>query len=193
MGKYLFWKPILDFIFSVVLIILLFPFLIITFILSSFDTGASGIFVQKRIGQFGQPFMIYKFRTIHPISHQKSAVGNFLRSSKIDELPQLFNVLKGEMSLVGPRPDVPGYYDKLEGQSRRLLNIKPGITSVASIKYRNEQKLLENIDHPDEYNDQVIFPDKVYLNLKYYDDLSLSEDLRVILLTLSSFFKREIK
>jgi lipopolysaccharide/colanic/teichoic acid biosynthesis glycosyltransferase len=135
------------------------------------DTDTNGIFIQERIGQFGKKFKLYKLRTIQnsPSEERRiSKTGQFLRKYKLDELPQLFNVLKGDMSLVGPRPDLPGYYDVLEGENRKILELKPGLTSLAALKYYDEEELLGQQQDPLGFNDQVIFPDKVQMNLNYY-------------------------
>ena len=113
-----------------------------------------------------------------------SMFGKFLRKSKLDELPQLFNIIKGDMSVVGPRPDIPGYYDLLEGENRKILELKPGLTSEASIKYRNEEMLLQSVSNSKKYNDEVIFPDKVKMNLNYYYNHNLLIDLKIILKTI---------
>ncbi len=118
-----------------------------------------------------------------PLTGNISAFGKFLRKSKLDELPQLINVLKGDMSFVGPRPDIPGYYDKLEGEQRNVLNLKPGITSEASIKYKNEEAILKGQANPLKYNDEVIFPDKVKMNLDYYYKRTFFGDIKIILKT----------
>ena len=117
-----------------------------------------------------------------------SRYGHYLRNSKLDELPQLFNILMGHMSFVGPRPDVPGYYDQLQGEGRKLLELKPGLCSRAALKYFNEEAILKQQIDPQKYNDEVIFPDKVRMNLEYYYKRSFAEDLRV----LWCFFRREI-
>ena len=108
----------------------------------------------------------------------------FLRSSKLDELPQLLNVLKGEMTLVGPRPDVPGYADLLQGDDRIILTLKPGITGLASLKYRNEEQLLAQQPNPKQYNDEVIWPDKVRINKWYASNRTFLIDLQIIFYTL---------
>jgi lipopolysaccharide/colanic/teichoic acid biosynthesis glycosyltransferase len=161
------------------------------------DTRSTGVFTQERIGQYGKRFRIYKLRTIQRIhdsgEFEISSIGRTLRNLKLDELPQLFNVLKGEMSIVGPRPDIAGYYDLLEGENRKILELKPGITSLASLKYYNEDQLLKKQDSPLVYNDRIIFPDKVQLNLAYYYHQSFCGDLKIIFKTIGFiFFKRPV-
>ena len=121
---------------------------------------------------------------MHPITGKVSKLGAFLRKYKLDELPQFLNVLKGEMSIVGPRPDIEGYYDKLQGEDRKVLELKPGITCEASIKYYNEEEILELQNDALHYNDTVIFPDKVKMNLNYYYHQSLISDIKIILKTI---------
>lgn len=155
------------------------------------------LFRQKRVGQYGKLFTMVKFRTMS-VGHNGTSVsvagearitplGSFLRKYKLDELPELWNVLKGDMSFVGPRPDVPGYADKLEGEDRGILLLKPGITGPATLKYRNEEELLAQQPNPQKYNDEVIFPDKVRINLEYLRNHSLAGDIAIILKTV---FKR---
>lgn len=144
------------------------------------------MFFQKRIGQFGKPFMIIKLKTIRSNSNKVTFTGKFFRKFKIDELPQFFNVLIGDMSIVGPRPDIEGYYDILQGEYCKVLNLKPGITSLASIKYKNEENLLASQENPLKYNDEVIFPDKVKMNLEYYYKQSLFLDIKIIVRTIKS-------
>lgn len=110
--------------------------------------------------------------------------GSFLRRWKLDELPELINVLVGEMSFVGPRPDVPGYADLLTGDERRILSLRPGITGPATLKYYNEEKILAGVENPKEYNDLVIYPDKVKINLKYLEQYSLCGDIKIIIYTI---------
>ena len=118
-----------------------------------------------------------------------SGFGNFLRRSKLDELPQLFNILLGEMSFVGPRPDVPGYYDKLEGESRKILDLKPGLCSWSALKYMDEDVLLKIQKDPLKYNDEVIFPDKIKMNLDYYYNRSMAQDLKILWATFLKVFR----
>lgn len=152
------------------------------------------IFKQKRVGQYGKLFTMYKFRSM-TISHSGSSVsvkgesritplGAKLRKYKLDELPELWNVLIGDMSLVGPRPDVPGYADKLVGENRRILQLKPGITGPASLKYRNEEELLAEQENPQRYNDEVLFPDKVRINIEYLENWSFWNDIKIIIYTI---------
>jgi lipopolysaccharide/colanic/teichoic acid biosynthesis glycosyltransferase len=152
-------------------------------VVAAIDTNSNGLFLQQRIGQFGKPFTIFKWRTMHRITQAVSKTGVFFRKFKLDEFPQLINVVLGDMSVVGPRPDIAGYYDVLQGEERRLLELKPGITSAASIKYRNEEALLALQENPLHYNDTVIFPDKVKMNLEYYYTQSFREDLKILIRT----------
>lgn len=117
-------------------------------------------------------------------------IGKLLRKFKLDELPQLWNVFTGKMSFVGPRPDVPGYADKLEGSDRKILELRPGITGPASIYFRNEEELLAGVENPKEYNDAVIWPRKVQLNLEYLDNWGFWKDIGYILVTLFPGFNR---
>lgn len=175
----------MDYGISFLAIIILLPLLVVLFFLASIDTGFPGIFKQERIGRFGKVFTIYKFRTYHSGKHEKSATGKWMRRSKLDELPQLFNILKGDMSLVGPRPDIAGYYDLLEGNNRLILELKPGLTSEAGIKYKNEEEILSRQDNPLQYNDEVLFPEKVKMNLEYYHHLTFKNDIKILLKTFS--------
>lgn len=177
-------KRFFDLFFSLLLVITLSPVLIFGYVLASIDTLSNGLFTQKRIGQYGVPFTIYKLKTFHPKTKKISSLGELLRKSKIDELPQLFNVLSGTMSFVGPRPDIPGYYDKLEGEFKKILELKPGITCEASIKYANEEMILEKQENPLQYNDEVIFPDKVKMNLEYYHKQSFWLDIKILFRTI---------
>ncbi|MCL9769713.1 sugar transferase [Flavobacterium sp. HXWNR69] len=145
------------------------------------------LFQQVRIGRYGVPFVIYKLRTIPVGATQPTAWGRFLRSTKLDELPQLVNLLKGDMALVGPRPDVPGYADLLQGEDRILLSLKPGITGLASLKYRNEEALLSQHDAPLLYNDTVIWPDKVRINVWYARHRTFWMDLKILFYTFFPF------
>lgn len=181
-------KRLFDISFSLLALMLLSWLILVLFIFCSIDTLSSGLFCQKRIGQFGNPFTILKLKTVRPVSRTISPFGRLLRKVKLDELPQLINVLVGDMSFVGPRPDIPGYYDELKGQNRKILELKPGITSPASIKYSDEEQILSHQQDPLRYNDEVIFPDKVRLNLQYYHTRSFLGDLKIICATFLKFF-----
>ena len=149
--------------------------------------------MQKRIGKKGKPFRICKFRTMFEQVEGETIttandprvtrMGHWLRHSKVDCLTELVNVFIGQMSFVGPRPDVPGYADQLQGDDRRMLQLRPGITGPASIKYRNEEELLEQQANPKTYNDTVIWPDKVKINLDYLDHWSFWGDIKLIFQT----------
>lgn len=163
----------------------------LAFLLATLDTGRFGFFSQTRIGRYGRPFKLLKIRTMRSAALPDTTVttatderitpfGGWLRKYKIDELPQLFNVLVGQMSLVGPRPDVPGFADRLTGDDRIILNVRPGITGPATLEYRNEEYVLSRQSDPEEYNAQVIFPEKVKLNKEYIQTYSFLGDVRCI-------------
>lgn len=177
-------KRIFDVFFSALALIIFSWIILFFWILSTIDTRSNGFFSQIRIGQFGNKFRIYKLKTINNSNNTISVLGLFLRKYKIDELPQIWNVFIGNMSFVGPRPDLPGYYDKLEGENRNILELKPGITSEASIKYYNEEEILKQHDNALLYNDTVIFPDKVKMNLDYYYNRNLLVDIKIIIKTI---------
>ncbi len=183
-------KRLFDIVFSILALLLLGWLIILLFVLCSLDNLSYGFFLQKRIGQYGKTFTIIKLKTVRPRSRTISFTGRLLRKTKLDELPQLINVLTGDMSFVGPRPDIPGYYDRLEGEQRKILELKPGITGPASIKYSNEEAILAEQQDPLKYNDEIIFPDKVRLNLQYYKERSFLGDITLIVRTFLKFFHR---
>ena len=172
-------------------LILLFPVLLVVALLIRIKMpGGPVIFKQERVGRYGRLFIMYKFRSM-TVAHSGSSVsvkgesritplGAKLRKYKLDELPE---VLIGDMSFVGPRPDVPGYADNLKGDDRRMLLLKPGITGPASLKYRNEEELLAEQEDPQKYNDEVLFPDKVRINIEYLDNWSFWHDIKIIIYT----------
>ena len=160
------------------------------------DSKGPVIFKQERLGKDGKVFEIYKFRSMcvgaeHMGTGQYSfkgdsritRVGKVIRATSLDELPQFINVLKSDMSFVGPRPDVPGYADLLLGEDREILQLRPGITGPASMKYRNEEELLAKQENPHRYNDDVLFPDKVRLNRYYLHHYSFWKDIQMIVCT----------
>ncbi|RAR47210.1 sugar transferase [Flavobacterium lacus] len=171
-------------IFAVLLLLLLSFLLLLCLLLAAVDTQSNGLFFQKRIGRYGKPFTVYKLMTMHAKTGHKSIFGTWLRKTKIDELPQLINIIKGDMSFVGPRPDVAGYADQLTGSDCLLLSVRPGVTGLASLKYKNEEALLAKQTDPKQYNDEVIWPDKVQLNNWYVKNKTLKMDLEIIFYTL---------
>jgi lipopolysaccharide/colanic/teichoic acid biosynthesis glycosyltransferase len=179
---------------ALVSVVALFPVLLTITIGIKISLRGPVFFRQKRIGKDGRLFTIIKFRTMVNTDDPNTITtsndsritkpGAFLRKWKLDELPELINVLRGEMSFVGPRPDVPGYADLLKGDERRILSMRPGITGPASLKYYNEEEILAGVENPKEYNNLVLFPDKVRINLKYLERHSLFEDLKIIIYTI---------
>lgn len=175
-------------------LLFLWPILLVVAILIKVKMpGGPVIFTQQRVGKNGKLFTMYKFRSM-TVGHGGSSVsvagesritplGAKLRHYKLDELPELWNVLIGDMSFVGPRPDVPGYADQLEGSDRDVLKLRPGITGPASLKYRDEEDLLAQQTDPQRYNDEVIFPDKVRINLYYLNHYSFIKDIQMIFCT----------
>lgn len=168
--------------------------ILLAFIAASIDTRSNGFFIQKRVGKDGRVFRVVKIKTMRPDTAHVTTItqsgdpritslGRFFRKTKIDELPQLWNVLLGDMSFVGPRPDVPGYADRLTGEDRAVLSLRPGITGPATLKYRNEEEILAAQADPERYNDEVIYPDKVQVNLQYIREWSFLGDLRYIIQT----------
>jgi lipopolysaccharide/colanic/teichoic acid biosynthesis glycosyltransferase len=151
-------KRIFDLVFASIGLLILLPLLLISGVVAAIDTNSNSLFLQQRIGQFGKPFTIFKWRTMHRRTQAVTKTGVFLgHLSSLDEFPQVINVVLGDMSVVGPRPDIAGYYDVLQGKEKRILELKLGITSAASIKYRNEEALLAHQENPLHYNNTVIF------------------------------------
>lgn len=188
------FKRVFDFVVALFGLCALCWLISLAWLLASLDTRSNGFFVQQRVGRYGKLFKVVKIKTMKPANTKATTntaandpritkLGALFRKLKIDELPQLYNVLVGDMSLVGPRPDVPGYADKLSGRDRIVLTIRPGVTGPATLKYRDEEQILAVQDDPEAYNDNVIFPDKVAINKKYIENYSFSMDLRYILET----------
>lgn len=158
------------------------------------DTGENGFFTQERAGRFGKTFRILKIRTMKSSGDISTSVtaaddpritrlGRFLRNSSLDELPQLINVLRGDMSFVGPRPDVLEFYERLPDDDRVIFSIRPGITGPATLKFSNEEALLAEAENPEKYNREVIWPEKVRMNKEYIKNYSLVSDIYYIYLT----------
>lgn len=188
-------KRSFDFFVSLFGLICFWWLILFAFIAASIDTRSNGFFVQERIGKNAKKFSVVKIKTMRKSSNFSTTVttsddpritriGSFFRKTKIDELPQLWNVFTGDMSFVGPRPDVPGFADMLKGTDLALLSIRPGITGPATLKYRNEEQILANKKDPESYNRDIIFPDKVRINLEYIRNWSFKGDLQYILNTI---------
>ena len=187
-------KRIFDIVFSTIGIVLFLIPIFILVILASFSTKKPGMFSQLRVGQHGAFFKMYKIRTMYVDDDANfittkddpriTRFGKFLRKYKLDELPQLYNVFLGNMSLVGPRPDVVGYADQLKGEDNIILSIKPGITGPATIKFRNEEQLLSKQLDPKNYNDTIIWKEKVKINIEYVNKWSFLGDINYIVKTI---------
>lgn len=197
MNKFsLFIKYLFDKVAAFFGIIFLSPLILIIYIIHKIIMpDGNFLFKQERVGQFGKIFQIYKIRTMKSEVNNKNFVttanddrilpfGKWLRKTKLDEIVELINVLKGDMSFVGPRPDVSGYADALQGSARKILELRPGITGPASLKYINEEEILAQVDNPQEYNDNIIFPDKVKINLDYYHNRTFWGDIIIIFKTI---------
>lgn len=180
---------------AITLLLLLGWLIAILLLISFFDTKEWGFFRQERVGKNGKLFKMFKIRTMIKQAENKNHIttildarvtpfGKKIRKYKLDELPQLFNILSGDMSFVGPRPDVKGYADELKGDNRIILSVKPGITSLASIKYREEEITLSKVENPKKYNDEVIWPDKVRMNKEYILNWSFTNDLIILYKTI---------
>jgi len=193
MNKFI--KNLFDFVLSFFGLLATCWIIFISWIIASIETKSNGFFIQKRVGKNGKLFNVIKIKTMKKVDGVSTTItsandvritksGKFFRDTKIDELPQLFNVLIGDMSFVGPRPDVEGYADKLEGEDKIILSIKPGITGPASIKYKNEEELLSKQENPIKYNNEVIWPDKVKINKEYIKNWSLKKDIFYIIQTI---------
>lgn len=180
-----------DIIFSFVGLVLTFPLIFVSFLAIVISSRTSGLYAPYRIGRHGLPFKIYKLKTMREVNGPINSVttkndpritniGKWLRKFKIDELPQLWNVLKGEMSLVGPRPDVTGFADQLQGQDREILSLLPGITGLATLKFKQEEELLAQQKDPVTYNREVIWPEKIKLNREYIKNYSFGLDVQIL-------------
>jgi lipopolysaccharide/colanic/teichoic acid biosynthesis glycosyltransferase len=186
-------KRVFDLTFASIGLALTWPIIAIAWLIAAIETKSNGFFLQRRVGKDGKLFTIIKIKTMYPNNGSSVTTANddritrsgkFFRKYKIDELPQLINIIKGDMSFVGPRPDVPGYADKLDGEERVILSIPPGITGPATLKYKNEEELLAKVKDPKKYNDNVIWPDKVKINMEYVRNWSLKKDIYYIIQTI---------
>ena len=188
-------KRIFDIVVSTIGIGLTWWLMLLAWMLATVETKSNGLFVQVRVGKDAKLFNVFKIKTMHSVKGINTTVtslndvritksGSFFRKTKIDELPQLFNVLFGAMSFVGPRPDVPGFADKLNGKDRDILTLQPGITGPATLKYKNEEEVLAQQKNPEQYNRDVIWVDKVQINLLYLKSWSFVKDLEYIVKTI---------
>lgn len=187
-------KWVFDIVLSVIGICITWWLMVLAWIVTSIETKSNGLFIQERIGREGKPFFVFKIKTMKQVDDIDTTVttsedsrittsGAFFRKTKIDELPQLFNVLFGTMSFVGPRPDVVGFADMLEGEDRIILTLRPGITGPASLKYKDEEILLSLQKDAERYNREVIWPDKVAINKIYLKNWTLKKDIKYIIKT----------
>lgn len=188
-------KRIFDLLFSFLGLVILSPFLLVIAILIVIDSKGDVFYLQQRVGKDNKDFNIFKFRTMRPNSDKQglltvgakdsriTKIGVFLRKYKIDELPQLINVLIGNMSFVGPRPEVRKYVDLYNSEQKKVLTVKPGITDYASIEYSNENELLARSENPEKTYIEEIMPAKLELNLKYIKEASLLTDIKIIFKT----------
>lgn len=194
--KYALLKRAFDITFSALGLLFSFPIVFVAYFVASIETRTNGFFVQERVGRNGKLFKIVKIKTMKKIDGVDTSItasndvritksGAFFRNTKVDELPQLWNVLVGQMSFVGPRPDMPGYADKLEGDDKVILSLRPGVTGPASLRYKNEEEILSKQQDPQKYNDEIIWPDKIQINRKYIENYSLTKDLKYILSTIT--------
>ena len=191
-------KRVLDFLCSLVVLVLLLPVCLLVALLIVLESRGCVFYVQKRVGKDNRDFNLYKFRTMHPDSDSKglltvgardsriTRVGYFLRKYKIDEFPQLLNILKGDMSIVGPRPEVRKYVDLYTPEQMRVLSVRPGLTDYASIRYVNENEVLAASDDPERTYIEEVMPAKLALNLQYIDNQSLKEDFKLIFKTFTA-------
>lgn len=193
-------KRSFDIFFSFFGLIILSPLFLLIFVMVKTDSKGPVIYKQTRVGKNGKDFAVLKFRSMKQDSDSKGLLtvggkdpritktGYFIRKYKLDELPQLINVLKGDMSFVGPRPEVRKYVLLYDEVQKKVLDVNPGITDVASIKYRNENEMLEGSDDPESFYIKVIMPVKLKMNLEYINDRSFFKDIKVILNTLKTVF-----
>ena len=192
---------VVDIIFSLIGIIVLFPVMVIIYILVIIESRGGGLFIQNRVGKNGIDFKLLKFRSMRIGSEKKGLItvgkndsrltkwGSFIRRFKLDELPQLFNVLKGDMSLVGPRPEVRKYVELYSPQQRLILRVRPGITDYASIEYVDENITLGSATDPEKVYIEKIMPNKIRLNMKYIQNRSMKAYFNIIFLTIWHIIK----
>lgn len=189
-------KRLFDVVCSFFGLLVLFPLFVFLSLWVGLGSKGGVFYKQKRVGRFNKDFTLYKFRSMRVGSDKKGLLtiggkdsrvtkaGFFIRKYKLDELPQLLNVLKGDMSFVGPRPEVRKYVDMYTERQLKVLDVRPGITDLASIKYRNENDLLADADNPEQYYIDVVMQDKLALNLQYIETRSFFGDIKLIFRTI---------
>jgi len=194
-------KRLFDLFMAVFSLLILFPALVIIAVWIMLDSRGGIFYLQKRVGKGNKDFNIFKFRTMHPGAdakglltvggrdHRVSRAGYYLRKSKLDELPQLLNIIIGDMSIVGPRPEVRKIVDLYNDQQMKVLGVRPGLTDYASLEYFDENKILEKSSHPEKDYIEIIMPAKLELNLRYISERSLLLDIRIILQTIARIFR----
>jgi len=193
-------KRLFDIVFSAFFLILLFPLLLLLIIWVALDSKGPVFFRQVRVGRHNQDFTLLKFRTMHPNAEKKGMItvgmkdprithaGIFLRKYKLDELPQLLNVFAGDMSFVGPRPEVRKYVDLYNDEQQQVLSVRPGLTDYASIEYARENEILETYPDPEKAYIDIVMPAKLKLNLKYIREQSFMTDVKIIFKTVRKIF-----
>lgn len=193
---------LMDIILSLIGILLLAPLMALITIVVLLSGRGSPFFIQERVGKDMETFRLFKFRTMHTAAEKKGLItvgtddsritcaGRILRRAKLDELPQLFNVLSGKMSIVGPRPEVREFVNFYTEEQKRVLSIRPGITDYASIHYSDENKILAGVDDPRKFYIQEVLPKKIELNFRYLDNRTVREYFRVILMTIRKMIRR---
>jgi len=187
---------LLDFVFSVVALVVLLPLMMLIYLFIVFESKGGGFYNQRRVGINGEIFHLHKFRTMYTGSDRAGLItvgkrdsritrtGNFLRKTKLDELPQLINILKGEMSVVGPRPEVEKYVQLYNDEQRKILNVRPGLADITSIRFANEAEILGEQADPEDYYIRVLMPQKLEMSLDYAKNPSLKKYFEIIWLTL---------
>lgn len=193
-------KRIIDIFVSAFMLILLFPFGLVIALLIACDSRGGVFYRQSRVGRYNRDFTLYKFRTMRTDADRLglltvgardprvTRVGYYLRKYKIDELPQLLNILSGDMSFVGPRPEVRKYVDLYNNEQKKVLSVRPGLTDYASIAYINENEILEKADDKEQTYINEIMPEKIKLNMKFIQNPSLYQYFKIIFLTIKSIF-----
>ena len=193
-------KRAFDIVFALVLLLVLLPLLLLFALAVAFTSPGGAFFRQVRVGKEGRPFRLLKFRTMRPGSEAQgqltiggrdpriTGIGYFLRKTKLDELPQLWNVLIGDMSVVGPRPEVPKYVAMYSNEERIILSVRPGITGMASINYIDENEMLARAGDPERAYIEEVMPAKLALDMKYVQERNFGLDLRIILTTVGKVF-----